>query len=511
MSKDTLKDCFEKSCANCGDAPAIEFLRQGRLETLLSYRELNRDADRLARRFVSMGVEKGDRVVLFMGKSLAFLTAHFALQKIGGISTPLNPGFKQSEMEYLLGDADPKVILCEPEKKEMVAEICPTAQIATVDIALPYPQADLFGSVDDDTPLEIDVAPEDPALIIYTSGTTGNPKGSVLTHENLVHDAKNIIDIWEISSSDILCHVLPLFHVHGLCFALHTSLLAGAKVRMLDAFVPQAVLDVLSAKDQGDPCTLFMAVPAMYAILMDNWGDREADFDHMRLWTSGSAPLLVKEFERIQRIFGKEPVEREGMSETGMNFSNPVRGKRKAGSIGVPLPGLEARIVEPVTHQDVEPGQVGELWLKSRSITPGYWRKPKETEETFHDGWFRTGDMGRIDDDGYYYITDRIKHIIITGGENVSAKEVETVIDKIDGVDESSVVGLPDEKWGEKVVAAVKLTPGSDLTADAIRQHCKKKLHDWKCPKEIRFTESIPRNTMGKVLKNQVKRFFTVE
>jgi malonyl-CoA/methylmalonyl-CoA synthetase len=228
----------------------------------------------------------------------------------------------------------------------------------------------------------------------------------------------------------------------------------------------------------------------------------------MRLWTSGSAPLLVKDFEKIKNIFGKEPVEREGMSETGMNFSNPVRGIRKPGSIGLPLPDLKVRIVDPETFLDVEPGQEGEIWLKGPAVTPGYWRKPEETDRVFEEGWFRTGDLGRIDEDGYYYLTDRIKHIIISGGENISPKEVEVVINRVKGVVESSVVGISDEKWGEKVVAAVVTRPGYSLKADEIKEFCKKNLHNWKCPKEIVFLKELPKNTMGKVLKEEVKRAF---
>jgi malonyl-CoA/methylmalonyl-CoA synthetase len=354
----------------------------------------------------------------------------------------------------------------------------------------------------------IDIDPDDPALVIYTSGTTGNPKGAVLTHKNLVCDAHNIIDTWKMTAGDVLCHALPLFHVHGLCFALHTALLSGAYVRMLDQFKPETVVEELSRQAGDAVCSVFMAVPAMYAKLMDFLGDRHLDFSHMRLFTSGSAPLLVKEFERIITVFGREPVEREGMSETGMNFSNPLTGKRIPGSIGLPLPGLQVRVTDPETLTDVDHGEIGELWLKSDAITPGYWRKPRETADTFKDGWFRTGDLGKIDTEGYYYLTDRIKHIIITGGENVSAKEVETVINRIDGVDESVVVGKPDEKWGEKIVAAVTLKPEADLTEDDIKAFCKTDLHDWKCPKKVVFLEEIPRNTMGKILKEEVKKLF---
>jgi malonyl-CoA/methylmalonyl-CoA synthetase len=191
-----------------------------------------------------------------------------------------------------------------------------------------------------------------------------------------------------------------------------------------------------------------------------------------------------------------------------MNFSNPLHGKRKPGSIGMPLPELEVRIVHPYTGKDVMPGQTGEFWLKGPAITPGYWRKSEETAKAFEKGWFKTGDLGHIDDDGYYYLTDRIKHIIISGAENISPKEVEIVINRIEGVAESSVVGIADEKWGEKVVAAVVKSPGADLSENDIQAYCKKHLHDWKCPKSVCFVKELPRNTMGKVLKEDVKKLF---
>jgi malonyl-CoA/methylmalonyl-CoA synthetase len=244
----------------------------------------------------------------------------------------------------------------------------------------------------------------------------------------------------------------------------------------------------------------------MYRRMIAYASQRDLDFAHVRLWTSGSAPLRVEDFERIEKAFGKKPVEREGMTETGMNFSNPLRGKRKPGSIGMSLPRLEVRIVDPETFSDMRPGETGEIWLKGPGVTPGYWEKPGETAQAFVKGWFRTGDLGRIDGEGYYYLTDRMKHIIISGGENISPKEVEEIINRMDDVIESSVVGIPDDEWGERAVAAVVKRPGSALTKGDIQDFCKGHLHNWKCPKEVRFFKALPRNAMGKILKEEVKK-----
>ncbi len=508
MAGESLRDCFMDAALSRGGKRAISFFRDGKIEMEISYLELNRDSNRLANTFLDLGIKKGDRVILFLEKSLFFVVIYIALQKIGAIAVPLNPGFKKSEMLYLLKDSDPKLVISGSFQEAMIKEIDLVLNNIVIHTERPYEALDFFRSASDViTPVEI--GPEDPGLIIYTSGTTGKPKGAILSQRNLVHDARNIIKIWEIAESDVFCHALPLFHVHGLCFALHTALIAGASVVMLDAFSPEKVIEALEKKEGNYVCTVFMAVPSMYGKMMDYLGAKKRDFGHMRLLTSGSAPLLVKDFRKIKNTFGKEPVEREGMSETGMNFSNPIRGKRKPGSIGFPLPDLEVRIVDPDSFVDVEPGQTGEIWLKGPAVTPGYWRKPEETARAFEKGWFRTGDLGRVDDDGYVYLTDRIKHIIISGGENISPKEVEGVINRHEDVIESSVVGIPDNKWGERVVAAVAKKPGSTIKPHEIQKSCKEHLHDWKCPKEIVFLKELPKNTMGKVLKEEVKKFFT--
>ena len=277
---------------------------------------------------------------------------------------------------------------------------------------------------------------------------------------------------------------------------------------MVDEFSSENVIPILSRSEGELSCTLFMGVPTMYLKIMDSLGERKWNFTHLRFLASGSAPLLPKDFGRIKMVFGKEPVEREGMSETGMNFSNPLRRMKKPGSIGLPLPNVEVRIVNPGTFEDLKSGEVGEIWLKGPNVTPGYWEKPQETEAAFVNGWFRTGDLGKKDEDGYYYITDRLKHIIISGGENISPKEIESALDRHQKILESCVIGVPDEKWGEKVVAAIVLKPGATLTVKEIEDYCKNHLLDWKCPKEVFFLEELPRNKMGKVMKEEVAKRF---
>lgn len=507
MDERSLSARISAAVAKFSSKRALTFFRNGLEETNLTYAELEREANRMAHTLLSWGVRKGDRVVCCLEKSLFFVVAHLASLKIGAISVPLNPGFKKEELAYLLGDAEPKVVFAGEAQGAIIGEIDGRLRVSVVETQRPYQDTGFFRSASDAAP-EVRLGPDDPGLIIYTSGTTGKPKGAVLTQQNLVHDATNIIRIWEITSSDALCHALPLFHVHGLCFALHTSLLAGAHVLMLDAFAPPTVIDFLAKKDGDHACTLFMAVPSMYMKLLDYIGKKALDFTHIRLWASGSAPLLVKDFERIKTAFGKEPVEREGMSETGMNFSNPLRGKKKPGSIGLPLPSLEVRVVDPETLTDTDRGRVGEIWIKGPGITPGYWQKPEETGKAFSEGWFRTGDLGRVDEEGYYTLTDRLKHIIISGGENISPKEIESVVNRFEGIAESAVVGIPDEQWGEKVVAAVVPKPGFAPEVKDLKLFCKVHLHDWKCPKQIVLVKELPRNTMGKVLKEEVKKLF---
>ena len=504
----TLKELFVENFKKIGPKEAIIFLKRGGPALRASFSELDAESNRMANVFLEIDVKKADRVILYMPKCLEHVVAHLATQKIGAITVPLNPGFKKKEMEYFLTDSRAKMAIVGKSEETLMRELKYKLELITVDTSLPYYNwKKAFSRASTIMPIA-EIGPNDPAMIIYTSGTTGQPKGAVLTHGNLAHDALNIIKIWEITDTDVLCHTLPLFHIHGLCFAMHTSLIAGAKMVMLEEFRADRVINVLSQTEGELACNVFMAVPTMYTNMINSLKGKTLDFSHIRLLTSGSAPLLPRDFNKIKEVFGQEPVEREGMTETGMNFSNPIHGHRKPGSIGLPLPGLKVKIMHPQNLKDVSPGDTGEIWLKGPGIIPGYWQKKEETKKTFFKGWFRTGDLGRKDQDGYYYITDRLKHIIISGGENVSPKEIESILDQHESVIETSIVGLPDERWGEKIVVAVVLKPDITITAQEIRDYCKGRLLDWKCPKEVIFVNELPRNKMGKVLKEEVKNLF---
>jgi len=504
---ETLSSLIDQTALRQGQKEAILFLRKGNLESRVTYFSLRKVSDRVASGLKEMGLEKGDRVILYMPKSVEAVMMHLGIQKAGGVSVILNPGFKKDEVAYCLRDSDAKIVVGGKKEEGVLRSLDTKRLILAVDTESPFSEEKLFPSSPSGT-FSSGGNPDNPAILIYTSGTTGQPKGAILTQMNLIKDARNVIRMWEISERDTLCHALPLFHIHGLCFALHTSFIVGAKIVMLDKFSGEQVNDILSHQGGELACTVFMGVPTMYVKMMDRLEKETRNFSQIRLLASGSAPLPPREFERIKKVFGKEPVEREGMSETGMNFSNPLRGKKKPGSIGLPLPCVKVRIVNPESFEDLGAGEVGEIWLKGPNVTPGYWGKPQETEAAFVNGWFRTGDLGKKDDEGYYYITDRLKHIIICGGENISPKEVESVLDRHPGISESCVVGAPDEKWGEKVVAGIVLRPGAAPAVDEIKSYCKEHLLDWKCPKEFIFLNDLPRNRMGKIMKEDVVRQF---
>ncbi len=508
LKADTLVRALFETFRTKGGETAMVFLRDGQKESEYSYQDMYDHTRRMAGILDGLGVRKGDRVMLLMEKEPFFLFAHLAAQAIGAVSVPLNPLLTEHELSFLVPDCSPCLVICGDSAGRVIDRIGGCVNRLIFEKGREKEIWASFGCACGPELTNIELLPEQTALIIYTSGTTGRPKGAMLTHKNLLHDAQKVMSAWEIGESDTICHALPIFHVHGLCFALHTPLLAGAGVIMLDRFSREVVSKVLSEGYGGTACTFCMGVPSMYERLVGYAEDNGGNYENLRLIASGSAPLSLRLFELIKTTFGKEPVEREGMSETGMNFSNPVRGIKKAGSIGLPMSGVEVRLVNPETLVDMEHGQTGEIWLKGEGISPGYWNRPEENESAFRDGWFRTGDMAKADKDGYYYLTDRIKNIIISGGENVSPKEVESVIARFEGVADSAVVGIEDELWGEMVCAAVVLEQGGEAAPEEIMDFCRKDLQPWKCPKQVIFVDELPRNSMGKVLNDNVKRFF---
>ena len=367
---ETLAYLIDQTALRLGGKKAILFVKKGRLESQITYSSLQQISSCVANALIEMGLKKGERVILLMPKSIELVILHLGVQKVGAISVILNPGFKRDEMDYFLRDTDAKIVIVGKKEEALIRSIDEKRLILSVDTETPFTDEKLFPGYSSQL-FGTDATSHDPGLLIYTSGTTGQPKGAILTQQNLMEDAKNIIHIWEITKRDALCHALPLFHVHGLCFALHTSLIVGAKIVMCNEFSAETVIDILSRQKGELACTLFMGVPTMYLKMIERLERESRDFSHLRLLASGSAPLLPKDFERIKKVFGKEPVEREGMSETGMNFSNPLRGLKKPGSIGLPLPNVEARIVNPETFQDVKLGEVGEICLKGPNVTPG--------------------------------------------------------------------------------------------------------------------------------------------
>jgi malonyl-CoA/methylmalonyl-CoA synthetase len=504
---DTFYTALAKSLKDHSEKNALTFIKEDGSREVLSYGGLDELSSKAANYLVESGLKRSQPAILYVPKSIQFVIYYLAIQKVGAIAVPLNPTFVKSEMSYYLADTDARLIVTGGKQYSIINEISPNLVNINVgdgdidEASCPYKNSPA-------APIEPGVEGNSPSLIIYTSGTTGTPKGAVISQNNLIHDAKNVIEIWGINEKDVLLHALPLFHVHGLGFALHTSLLTGAHVLMTETFNAEKVIELLTDSRRPDACTIFMAVPSMYIKLMDFLEDKKLNFKHLRLFTSGSAPLLESHFAKIKDVFGKEPVEREGMTETGMNFSNPLKGARKPGSIGLPLPGLKIRIVDPDTGEEVKQGQVGELWLKSPSIISRYWNKPDETKNAFKKGWFKTGDLGRVDGEGYYYLTDRLKNIIISGGENISPKEVEQVINQMGDIEESVVVGLKDPKWGEMVAAAIKARPGSSITEAAIMDHCRTHLQRWKCPRKVILVSEFQKNSMGKILVDKARELF---
>ena len=434
--------------------------------TAISYGQLEDDVARTASLLIEYEVEPGDRVALQSEKSVAAVAVYLATLKVGAVFLPLNTAYTEAEVEYFIDDAEPVLFVEDAEALVADARTRP-------------PLADTMVMDDDDL-----------ASIIYTSGTTGRSKGAMLSHGNLAANAQALHQIWGFTADDVLLHALPIFHVHGLFVGLHCAFLSGAPMVWLPKFDDGQVLDGLAK------ATVMMGVPTFYTRLLANPSFTQDRASHMRLFISGSAPLLESTFAEFEARTGKRILERYGMSEAVIITSNPLDGERIAGSVGYPLPGVDLRIAG---------GETGTIEIKGPSVFAAYWRMPEKTAEEFTaDGYFITGDVGRQDPDGRVWISGRAKDLIISGGFNVYPKEIELIFDELAGVSESAVIGVPHPDFGEAVVAVVI---GQGEESDLIAQ-ARTRLAAFKAPKRVFFVDELPRNAMGKVQKNLLRERF---
>ncbi len=471
-----------------------------------SYGDLENISGRYARLLTNLGVTKGERVAVQVEKSPEAIFLYLACLRAGAIYLPLNPAYTKSEVDYFLGDAEPRVVVCRPESEIEISGIARAAGIAHVLTLDRDNGGSLPGRARDLTPLEDYAAaePGDVAALLYTSGTTGRSKGAMLTHGNLASNALALHETWGFQADDVLLHALPLFHTHGLFVATHCVLLNGTGMLFLPKFDTGAVVKLLPR------ATVMMGVPTFYTRLLAHAPFTAEACRNMRLFISGSAPLLEETFHAFRERTGHTILERYGMTETGMNTSNPLDGERIAGTVGFPLPGVEARVCGD-KGQVLGPGEIGTIEVRGPNVFIGYWRMAEKTKaEIRPDGFFITGDVGKIDARGTVHIVGRAKDLIICGGFNVYPKEIELCIDRIGGVDESAVIGVPHPDFGEAVLAVVKREPNAgNVTAESVIAACKSELANFKVPKQVRFVDELPRNAMGKVQKNDLRARYT--
>ena len=464
----------------------------------VTYGEMLALSARLAGLLVARGVKPGDRVAVQVEKSWPCLALYLATVRAGAVYLPLNTGYTLNEISYFLGDAEPALFVCRPESAAEARALAGELGVAGVETLDGEGAGSLmdaaagFPSDFDDVPR----GPDDLAAILYTSGTTGRAKGAMLSHGNLLSNAQALKECWRFTETDVLIHALPLFHTHGLFVAVNIVLLSGASMVFRAKFDPRETIALMQH------ATCLMGVPTFYTRLLDQPGLTREATAPMRLFVSGSAPLLEETHRAFRERTGHAILERYGMTETCMNTSNPYEGERIAGTVGFPLPGISLRITDPATGAELPAGEIGMVEVKGPNVTKGYWRLPEKTASEFHDGFFITGDLGRIDALGYLSIVGRGKDLVITGGFNVYPKEVEGEIDAIDGVVESAVIGVPHPDFGEGVTAVVVAGTGADLTEQSILQALEGRLAKFKQPKRVFFVAELPRNTMGKVQKN---------
>jgi malonyl-CoA/methylmalonyl-CoA synthetase len=465
------------------------------------YTEAETESARLARFLSDGGVRPGDRISVQVHKSPAAVWLYLACIRGGFVFHPLNPAYTPSEVDYILSDAEPSVFVVAPE-------LLPVAEPLQAKLGIRHLftlDADGGGTLLEasrDAQADHVVAlneSNDVAALLYSSGTTGRPKGIMLTHGNLVANGRALVRTWGFTSDDVLLHVLPIFHVHGLFVALGCVLMSGAGMQFIRKFDVGQVIDALSRS------TVMMGVPTYYErLLASPTFDRE-HCRNIRLFTSGSAPLRTETFHAFSQRSGHVILERYGMTEAGIITSNPLHGERKPGAVGPPLETVEMRVVDG-QGVTLSRDQIGNVQISGASVFPGYWRRPDKTRDDFTaDGFFETGDQGFIDDDGYLTIVGRSKDMIISGGLNVYPKEVERVIDELPEVNEAAVIGVPDPDLGEAVVAVLMLNEDETITAEEVRERLRGVIAGYKVPKRVIMIDELPRNTLGKVQKNVLR------
>jgi malonyl-CoA/methylmalonyl-CoA synthetase len=468
----------------------------------LTYGQLFERAGRAANAIVALGVEPGDRVAVQIDKSPDMIVVMLACLRAGAVLLPLNTAYTPAELEYFLSDSKPALVLCQPAALEVVRSLAEKLALPAVE-SLGARRDGSFAERIETSPAQFATVPrsnDDLAAILYTSGTTGRSKGAMLTHDNLASNALALIDVWRFTSDDVLIHALPVFHTHGLFVATNVALLSGATMIFQPRFDADAIVAALPR------ATSLMGVPTFYVRLVEHSGVTRASTAHMRLFVSGSAPLLAETHEQWRARTGHAILERYGMTETNMIASNPYEGERRAGTVGFPLPGVSLRIAEAETGRALGQGEIGVIEVKGPNVFKGYWLMPEKTAEEFRaDGFFITGDLAKIDDQGYVNIVGRAKDLIISGGFNVYPIEIEAEIDALDGVLESAVIGLPHPDFGEGVTAVIVTAPGALLSEASVIAALEERLARYKLPKRVFFVEALPRNAMGKVQKKALR------
>jgi malonyl-CoA/methylmalonyl-CoA synthetase len=452
-----------------------------------------------------LGVKPGDRVAAQVEKSPQALMLYLGALRAGAVFLPLNTAYTDTELDYFLKDSEPTILVCDPARRDSLAPIAARAGVRSVETlsadgqgSLPERCSACLADFEDVSRAETDLA-----AILYTSGTTGRSKGAMLTHGNLASNAEVLAVFWRFTPNDVLLHALPIYHTHGLFVAVNTLLLSGGKILFMPKFDADQILALMPR------ASAMMGVPTFYTRLLQREDLSRESTAHMRLFISGSAPLLEEThcawFERTGHVI----LERYGMTETNMTTSNPYDGARKAGTVGLPLPGVALRIAEQETGELLSQEKTGVIEVKGPNVFIGYWRNPEKTAAEFRsDGFFITGDLGKLDNDGYVHILGRAKDLIISGGFNIYPKEIEIEIDALAGVTESAVVGLPHSDFGEGVVAMVVLAPGASLDERVVQEALGKKLAKFKLPKRVIFVKELPRNAMGKVKKNVLRESY---